>query len=299
MSRHLSMQRHTQRKEFLKLKNGGLSYNQCQRELKEKFALDISIPTLKRWNKRFNEDDNWNLKDTSQRPHRLSTKFSEEEKEVVTAIRKRFDYGPKKIRIQAQGKGIQMSISTIKRIIKLTGLSKGSKMEGVKLKWVRFERDNPNSMWQIDGDENDDGTWRVPVIDDCSRYCLGVYEIPNNTTEATIEILEDCIMKHGKPREILTDNGPEFGGTSKDSEFDKWCDKQGIIHIRSGLHKPTTVGKVSAIQRTIQAELPHWKGDLELWRMMYNHERPHESLRGLTPATVYFQFRRHKKHYEL
>jgi transposase InsO family protein len=32
---------------------------------------------------------------------------------------------------------------------------------------------------------------------------------------------------------------------------------------------------------------------------MYNHERPHESLRGLTPATVYFQFRRHKKHYEL
>ena len=97
----------------------------------------------------------------------------------------------------------------------------------------------------------------------------------------------------------MTDNGPEFGGTSKDSDFDKWCDKQGIIHIRSGLHKPTTVGKVSAIQRTIQAELPHWKGDLELWRMMYNHERPHESLRGLTPATVYFQFKRHKKHYEL
>jgi len=293
------MQRHTRRKEFLKLKNKGLSYKQCQRELREKFALDISIPTLKRWNKRFNEDDNWDLKDTSQRPHKLSTKFSKEEKEAVIAIRKRFDYGPKKTRIQAQGKGIQMSTSTIKRIIKSTGLSRGSKMEGVKLKWVRFERDNPNSMWQIDGDENDDGTWKVPVIDDCSRYCLGVYEIKNNTTEATIAILEDCIRKHGKPREILTDNGPEFGGTSKDSEFDKWCEKQGIIHIRSGIHKPTTVGKVSAIQRTIQAELPHWKGDLELWRMMYNHERPHESLRGLTPATVYFQFRRHKKHYEL
>ena len=293
------MQRHTQRKEFLKLKNKGLSYKQCQIELREKFILDISIPTLKRWNRRFNEDDNWNLKDTSQRPHKLSTKFSEEEREVVTAIRKRFDYGSKKIRIQAQGKGIQMSISTIKRIIKQTGLSKGSKMEGVKLKWVRFERPYPNDMWQIDGDENDDGTWKVPVIDDCSRYCLGVYEIEHNTTEATIAILEDCMRKHGKPKQILTDNGPEFGGLSKDSDFDKWCEKQGIIHIRSGVHKPTTVGKVSAIQRTIQAELPHWKGDLELWRMMYNHERPHESLRGLTPATVYFQFRRHKKHYEL
>ncbi len=293
------MQKHTKRKEFLKLKNRGLSYQQCQKELKEKLLIYVSISTLKRWNKRFNKDDNWDLRDTSQRPHRLSIKFSKEEEEAVKAIRKIFDYGPKKTRIQAQRKGIQMSISTIKRIIKSSGLSRGSKMEGVKLKWVRFERDNPNSMWQIDGDENDDGTWRVPVIDDCSRYCLGVYEIPNNTTEAIIAILEDCIRKHGKPREILTDNGPEFGGTSKDSEFDKWCEKQGIIHIRSGLHKPTTVGKVSAIQRTIQAELSHWKGDLELWRMMYNHERPHESLRGLTPATVYFQFRRHKKHYEL
>ena len=172
-------------------------------------------------------------------------------------------------------------------------------MEGIKLKWVRFERPYPNDMWQIDGDENNDGTWRVPVEDDCSRFCLGVYEIPHNTTQAMIAILEDCIQRHGKPKQILTDNGPEFGGTSKDSDFDKWCEKHEIIHIRSGIHKPTTVGKVSAIQRTIQAELPHWKGDLELWRMMYNHERPHESLRGLTPAVVYFQFKRHKKHYEL
>jgi len=115
-----------------------------------------------------------------------------------------------------------------------------------------------------------------------------------------IAILEDCIKTHGKPKQILTDNGHEFGGPKGwDSEFDKWCEKQGIIHIRSGVHKPTTVGKVSAIQRTIQVELEHWEGDTELWRMMYNHERPHESLRGLTPATVYFQFKRHKKHYEL
>jgi len=94
-------------------------------------------------------------------------------------------------------------------------------------------------------------------VDDCSRYCLGVYEIEHNTPDEIIAILEDCIKKHGNPKQILTDNGSEFGGTSKDSDFDKWCDKQGIIHIRSGVHKPTTTGKVSAIQRTIQAELPH------------------------------------------
>lgn len=192
-----------------------------------------------------------------------------------------------------------MSLSTTKRIIKRAGLSKGSKMEGVKLKWVRFERPDPNDMWQIDGDEQDDGTWRIPVEDDCSRYCLGVYEIKNLTTDAIIKILEELIAIHGKPKQILTDNGPEFGGTSKDSQFDKWCEKKEITHIRSGVHKPTTVGKLSAIQKTIDKELPNCNNDLELWRMRYNHDRPHESLRGLTPATVYFQFRRHKKHYEL
>lgn len=292
------MEKHTVRREFLKLKNG-LSYKQCQNELENRFGIRKSIRTLKRWTKRLVEDDEWNLRDTPQIPIKLPIKFSEKEKKVIEKIRKNFGYGPKKTRIQAQNEGVDMSISTVKRIIKQTGLSKGSKMEGTKLKWVRFERPYPNDMWQIDGDENDDGTWRVPVLDDCSRYSLGVYDIKDNTTEAMITILEDCINRHGKPKQILTDNGPEFGGTSKDSEFDKWCEKKGIEHIRSGIHKPTTVGKVSAMQRTIQAELEHWKGDTELWRMMYNHERPHESLHGLTPATIYFQFKRHKKHYEL
>lgn len=288
------------RREFLKLKNKSLSYKQCQVELENRFGTKKSIRTLKRWTKRFVEDDEWDLKDTPQIPSKLPTKFSEEEKRIVEKIRKNFGYGPKKIRIQAQNEGIEMSISTVKRITKQTGLSKGSKMEGTKLKWVRFERPYPNDMWQIDGDENDDGTWRVPVVDDCSRYCFGVYDIKDNTTEAMIMILEDCIKRHGKPKQILTDNGHEFGGPKGwDSEFDKWRERQGILHIRSGVHKPTTVGKVSAMQRTIQAELEHWKGNTELWRMMYNHERPHESLRGLTPAAVYFQFKRHKKHYEL
>lgn len=293
------MKKHLIRKEFLKLKIKNHTHKECKILLKERFDKEISIRTLKYWWKRFNEDNNWDLNDTSQKPNNLPIKFTEKERKIVSEIRKRFGYGPKKTKIQAQRKEIYMSLSTIKRIIKSEGLSKGSKMEGVKLKWVRFERPDPNDMWQIDGDELDDGRWRIPVEDDCSRYCLRVYEIEHNTTEETIRILEELIVIHGKPKQILTDNGPEFGGTSKDSDFDKWCEKQGIIHIRSGVHKPTTVGKVSAIQRTIQAELPHWNGDLELWRMMYNHERPHESLRGLTPADVYFQFRRHKKHYEL
>lgn len=293
------MKKHIVRKEFIKLRIKGKTNKECEKIIRDNYGWRYDRRTLRRWWKRFNEDDNWDLRDTSQKPNKLQIKFSGKDKEQIISIRKQYGYGPKKTRILAQRKGIYASLSTVKRIIKGSGLSKGSKMEGVKLKWVMFERPDPNYMWQIDGDQNDDGTWRVPVIDDCSRYCLGVYEIKHNTTEAMITILEELIAIHGKPKQILTDNGPEFGGRSKDSKFDKWCNRMGIEHLRSGVHKPTTVGKVSAIQKTIETELPYCDNDLGLWRYRYNHIRPHESLRGLTPAVVYFQFRRHQKHYEL
>ena len=145
------------RREAIKYKLKGNTYKQVIDFLKERFDYSVTKMTLIRWMKRVQETE-WDLRDTSQKPSKLPIKFSKREKEIVTRIRKRFGYGPKKTRIQAQKEGVQMSISTIKRIIKSSGLSKGSKMEGIKLKWVRFERPDPNDMWQIDGDENDDGT---------------------------------------------------------------------------------------------------------------------------------------------
>ena len=292
------MKKHLIRREFLKLKISGKSYKECQEKLLIKYEKLINTRTLKRWWKRFNRGK-WDLLDKSQRPKKIHYKFSKKEKQEAINIRKKTKYSSKQIRIKLQEKGIIMSEPYIKKLVRSEGLSRGNKMEGMKLKWVRFERDNPNSMWQLDGTETDDGEWILPIEDDCSRYCVIVKKFKHMTTANVIAVLEEAIAMHGKPREILTDNGPEFGGTSKDSEFDKWCEKQGIINIRSGVHKPTTVGKISAIQQTIKRELPNWNNDLELWRYQYNHERPHQSLHLLTPAVVYFQFRRHKKHYEL
>lgn len=292
------MKKHLIRRDFLKWKISGKSFKECQEELVLKYEVVFTLRTLKRWWKRFNEAD-WDLLDTSQRPKVIHCKFTTEEKKGAISLRKRTGYSAKQIRIKLEEKGISMSESYIKQLIKDAGLSRGNKMEGIKLKWVRFERDTPNSMWQLDGTQSEDGVWILPIEDDCSRYCVAINTMTEMTTVNVIALLEEAIAMHGKPREILTDNGPEFGGTSKDSEFDKWCEKRGIKHIRSGVHKPTTVGKLSALQQTIQRELPYCNNDLEAWRYRYNHERPHQSLHGLTPAVVYFQFKRHKKHYEL
>lgn len=293
------MKKEIVRREFLKWKIKGMSYSDCKKKIKDEFEDEFSILTLKRWWKRFNKTK-WDLRDKSTKPKTIHFKFSKEEKKKAITIRKDTIYSAKQIRIKLQEKGIFMSESYIKTLVKDQGLSRGNKMEGIKLKWVRFERDNPNSMWQIDGTETGRGTWFLPIEDDCSRYCMAVKEFKDMTTANVIALLEEAIAMHGKPREILTDNGPEFGGVKgNDSEFDRWCDRQGIKHIRSGVHKPTTVGKLSAIQQTLFRELSNWKNDLELWRYQYNHERPHQSLHLLTPARVYFQYKRHQKHYTL
>ena len=284
------------RREFLKLKLSGYSFKECGIIIQEEYSVIYSIRTLKRWWKRFNQGE-WNLRDSSTRPHICYYKFTAEDLEEIVTLRNSTGYSAHQMKYKLEEKGICMSESIIKRLVKVSGLSRGNKMEGKRLKWVRFERDTPNSMWQIDGTQREDGTWVLPIEDDCSRYCIALAVYEHMTTENVITLMEEAMAMHGKPREILTDNGPEFGGNGKgDNEFDRWCEKQGIIHIRSGIHKPTTVGKISRLQFTIVYELSYCHNDLEYFRWRYNCDRPHRSLNGLTPNQVYFGWKRHKKY---
>src|SRR3989344_3352541 len=114
------------------------------------------------------------------------------------------------------------------------------------------------------------------------RICL--------TTDIVRHILGDLINKHGKPREILTDNGSAYGSTSSHSRFDRWCNRRGIHHIRTKVHSPQTSGKVERLFKTMDEEMKFCKNDLERFRLRYNHFRPHSSLSGKKPAEVYFDF---------
>lgn len=285
----IKLKKEKARKEAIKLRFRIKSYARIQRILKEEHDYEVSRKTIKRWWKRFNEGD-WNLRDNSTRPNTIYHKFYAEDVNEIIRLRKKYGYSAYQLRKSLHEKDVAMSESMIKSIIKAVHLSYGSKIEGKRLKWVRFERDTPNSMWQLDGTTYK-GLWLLPVLDDCSRYCVAIGVMNHMTTDNVIKLLEEAISMHGKPREILTDNGGEFR-----KEFDKWCKKHGIKHIRSGVHKPTTVGKVGRLQYTIVYELPYCYNDFEYFRWRYNCHRPHRSLNGLTPNQVYFGWKRHKKY---
>lgn len=263
------------------------THSEVKNYLRDHYDTNVSKVTLKRWKKQL-KNPFWNGP-VKPKPPTPKNKASQEQILRICELRKKTGWGS--LPLQHIFK-FNFSESTYKRIIKANGLSRGSKIENKRIHWVKWQREHPDSLWQLDGSMDDEGKWILPVIDDCTRYCFEIKKFETLTTEIVTTYLEEIFKIHGIPREILTDNGSEFGSKCENSVFDKWCMKWQIKHIRSRIHKPTTAGKVERYHLTFQNEISFCKGDLELFRYRYNHIRPHRSLGMKTPADVYFDLQK-------
>jgi len=273
------------RKEYFKLRIKGHSNNQCRKILLAQFGYEVNIRTLRRWTNRQNNSE-WDLLDKSTKPKLIHYKISPEIETKIIGIRKRNGWGENKIT-----SFVNLSHWSVNKVLNNNGLIKINPKRRKRIKYIRWQRKHPNSLWQIDHtDEQEKGYYTLSVIDDCSRYSLTLTKINLASTEVIVNILDGLIKKNGKPREILSDNGSCFGVKSTHSKFDRWCRRRGIKHIRTAVHSPTTSGKVERLFQTMDKELEFCNEDSELFRMKYNHFRPHTSLEEKTPAEVYFAF---------
>ena len=283
------MKKEDVRKEFFKLKNKGFSYSQCRRILMAQFQYAVTTRTLKRWAKIL-DNGGWDFQDKSRKPHVIHRKVNSSVEEQVLRLRAKTGWGSKKLALHLPHLGIGMR--TINSILNKHNLCRESNNKGKQKKWVRWQRKHPNSLWQIDhtDEQNKFNCYTLSILDDCSRFSLALVKLNCVTTDVVTNILDNLIKKHGKPREILTDNGSAYGSSSKHSRFDRWCRRRSIKHIRTKIHSPTTNGKVERLFRTMDDELEFCRNDLELFRMRYNHFRMHSSLNDKTPAQIYFAF---------
>jgi len=274
------------RKEFFKLKFKGHSYNQCRKILKAKYDYEVNNRTLQRWMYNLDHNDKWNLKDKSKKPKTIHKKISKEIEEKIIAIKKQTGWGAEKIE-----NFVDVGHTSINKILNKHKLTNPIRRKKKRNKYIRWQRKHPNSLWQIDhSDQKIDNKWVVSVIDDCSRKSLTFIPVNRVTTKVVTKILDDLIKKYGKPREILSDNGSAYGLKSKHSKFDRWCRRRGIKHIRSAVHSPTTCGKVERLFQTFKQEIKFCKNNPKLFRMRYNHFRPHTSLNRKTPDEIYNDF---------
>lgn len=273
------------RKEFFKLKIKEHTNKQCRKILLAQFGYEVTIRTLRRWTNKLNNTD-WDLLDKSKRPKTIHYKVTSEQETEVIKIKKRTGWGERKI-----ADFVDLGHTTINKILNKHNLTKPNPNRRKRIKYIRWQREHPNSLWQMDlSDQKIQGKYCFAVIDDCSRYCLGLFALNQTSTNAIKLILDKLIKINGNPREILTDNGSVFGLRSKHSKFDVWCRRRGIKHIRTAIHSPTTTGKIERLFQTLSKELEFCNDDSELFRMRYNHFRPHSSLENKNPSQVYFDF---------
>lgn len=273
------------RKEFFKLRIKGHSYSQCRKILLAQFSYETTTRTLQRWSERLNKSE-WNLSDFSKRPKTIKTKVTAEDEAKIVSIRKQTGFGEKKL-----SNYVNIGHTSINKILNKFGLTNPNQNKKKRIKYIRWQRKHPNSLWQSDtSDQKVKDKYVLSIIDDCSRYCLSMKPLNELSTEIITNIFDELIKVHGKPREILTDNGSVYGSKSSHSKFDRWCRRRGIKHIRTAIHSPTTSGKVERLFQTMINEMPFCNNDPELFRMRYNHFRPHTSLNNKSPSDIYFAF---------
>jgi len=97
---------------------------------------------------------------------------------------------------------------------------------------------------------------------------------------------------------VLTDNGKvftaRFGPGPGPVLFDRICNDNGVHHILTTPHSPTTTGKVERFHRTLRKEffgpndyrfatVAEAQAALDAWVREYNHDRPHQSLGDRPP----------------
>lgn len=165
------------RKKFFKLKIKGHTNNQCRKILFAQFGYEVCKRTLQRWNYKLNKN-NWDLCDKSKRPKTIHYKITPKTEEKIISIKKKTGWGAEKIE-----DFVNLGHTTINKILNKHNLTNPNPNRKKRIKYIRWQRKHPNSLWQIDvSDQKIDGKYCFAVIDDCSRYCLGLFALNRVST---------------------------------------------------------------------------------------------------------------------
>jgi transposase InsO family protein len=147
---------------------------------------------------------------------------------------------------------------------------------------------------------NEKKRYILAILDSCSRVAWAeiIYDLKSlSVMFASLKALNVLNDHYGiKFKEILSDNGPEFGPrqskTKENHPFERMLMELEIKHRYTRPYRPQTNGKVERFWRTLEDDLlrgTYFESDEELkeeliqYLYYYNYERPHQGLNGETP----------------
>ena len=124
------------------------------------------------------------------------------------------------------------------------------------------------------------------VVDAFSKW-MEVYPTNSSTSTVTIEKMRECFAIHGLPEQVVTDNGPSFNS----EEFQKFMNRNGIRHIRTSPHHPSSNGQAERAVQTFKTGMMKLKeGTLptKVARFLFNYRTTPHTTTGHSPAELMF-----------
>jgi transposase InsO family protein len=170
-----------------------------------------------------------------------------------------------------------------------------------------YERVRPNELWHIDikgpfylrrarGEYTK--VWVVGLVDDHSRFLIGLRLLPRPQAAPILAWLDDCVELCGIPLELMSDNGSPFVVWMPGvlTLFGKTLAEMHVRHVRTQVNSPWTNGKIERFWGVLQSELldrelfhgsAAAEDGLARFSAYYNYHRLHGELDWHTPAERY------------
>ena len=208
-------------------------------------------------------------------------------------------YGYRRITALLRADGWRVNHKRVERIWRQEGLKVPARQAQRGRLWfndgscIRLRPEYRNHVWAYDFvfDRTREGRPLkfLNVVDEYSRQCLAIEVDRKQTSRDVLRTLAQLMLKHGVPKHIRSDNGPEFVAKA----VRDWLARLevGTLFIEPG--SPWENGYVESFNGKLRDELLN--GEIftslqeakvltEVWRRDYNQVRPHSSLGYKPPA---------------
>jgi transposase InsO family protein len=268
----------------------------------------ISRKTAYKWIERYEVLGPAGLEDRPSVAHAHPYATAAELVEAVVELRKAHPYwGPKKLAAWLQAHQPQRhwpAASTIGGLLKRHGLIRPRRRRlRVPLHTEPLRHcDRPNAVWCADYKGhvalgNRSRCHPLTITDGFSRYLLKVEGMLEPTETNARVHFERAFREFGLPTSLRTDNGAPFASRALGglSALSTWWIKLGILPERIEPGHPEQNGRHERMHRTLKQEtmqppretMAEQQRAFDVFRRIFNDERPHEALAMRPPSRSY------------
>ena len=192
--------------------------------------------------------------------------------------------------------GVKIGRGQVQRVRRQEGLQvrkKQRKMRRLGISTAERQRaDRAGQVWSWDilqdRTENGSAFKMLTILDECTRQCLCIWPAWSIRALDVIEQLAQAMAWYGTPEHLRSDNGPEFIAYA----VQDWLKDKFIktIYIKPGspwenpyIESFHDKFRDELLKRELFINLAEARVVTENWRLEYNQDRPHSSLKDQTP----------------